>query len=401
LNTINCQPLYSISGHQGYVDLVFSPDGRFLVTYGRLDRTLKVWDANTGELLRTITGFYGDLGDFSPDGKLLIERQWFSDTIALWDIDTGRTAFFFEKHISGGSSVAFSQDGEFLAAGAGSVRLWSVRTGQFQKAFSGGLCVNEIVFSPDGKTIGVAGVASVLDGSSVNEEAKIQWWDISSSSSIYEWQTTAAGKTWMVSAAFSPDGKTFAAYSIWDNILRLWDTATHQIRSSFILVDDQSERGFAFTPDSRMIAIATADHFVKFWDVDSGQQTRVFFYMPGDYEKVGQLVFSPDGHFLIAAGYSTIWIGDMAKKNVIATIRLGNDVFIRKMALSPDGKILAFTSYHGADDDGIYLLELATQQILVKHTGFSDSISGLVFSPDGRLLATASADGTLRLWGVK
>jgi WD40 repeat protein len=397
-DTTTCQPLYTISGHQGDVELAFSPDGRFLFTYGMMDRTVKVWDANSGKFLRTINGFYGDLGDFSPDGKLLIERQWFSSSIAVWDIDTGKTVRLFDKHMPGGQAVAFSPDGNFLAAGAG---LWSIQTGQLQKTFNGIGYVNDIVFSPDGKTIGTAGSMNVFNGSSVNEQAGTQWWNTSTGSTTYEWQTDSADKTWMVAADFSPDGNTFAAYSIWDNILRIWDTATQQIRYTFILVDDQSERGFAFTPDSRAIAIATSGRFIKFWDVYSGQQEHTFLYLPGEPEKVDYLVFSPDGHLLIAAGYKTIWIFNMEKKEVIASLQY-EDTYIRSIAISPDGKILAFTSFVGSpENDGIHLLDLSTQQNLVKRTGFSDTMPGLAFSPDGRLLATAGADGTLRLWGIK
>lgn len=392
-DTATCQPLYSISGHQGCIDFVFNPDGRFLITYGMLDRTVKVWDTNTGEPLQTINGFYGDLGDFSPDGKFLIEKQWFNGTIALWDIGMGKIVSVLDRHTSSATSVDFSQDGEFIVVGEyyGNVRLWSVQTGEIQKTFQGPSYIKDVSFSPDGQIVAATGI--IYQGN--DAEAKMQWWDISSGSSLYEWQTALASNLWEIAAVFSPDGKTFAALSIGDNILRLWDTATRQIRYTFILVDDQSERGFAFTPDSQTIAIATSDRFVKFWDIYSGQQTRVFLSLPGDTEKVNHLVFSPDGHLLIAASYKTVWIADVEKKALITSFQFDH-TYIRKIAISPDGKILAFTS-----NDGIHLLDLSTQQILASQTNFSDLIPDLDFSPDGRLLATAGTDGTVRLWGIK
>src|SRR6267378_8123852 len=97
-----------LKGHQGSVlGVSFSPDGKVLASCSR-DKTIKLWDAATGELKRTLTEHTADVYDvtFSPKGNLLASAST-DKTIRLWDAQTGKVIRTLEGHTGIVRSVAF------------------------------------------------------------------------------------------------------------------------------------------------------------------------------------------------------------------------------------------------------------------------------------------------------
>lgn len=161
--------------------LAFAPDGKTLASAGR--RAVKLWDAQTGEPVRTLQPDRGGICTvaFSPDGRMLAGGERFTggggrepaELVTLWDVKTGEIVRTMEGQtgVVGGVGVAFvaiSPDGKTVAlGGAGHVRkigylwkvlsdirLWEIATGKPLWAFEGELGeVNSLAFSPDGKTL--------------------------------------------------------------------------------------------------------------------------------------------------------------------------------------------------------------------------------------------------------
>jgi WD40 repeat protein len=122
---------------------MFSPDGKLAVTieakfnYPIVARTLRVWDASTGELLRSIDGAAEPVR-FSPDGKVLATAvskgsgQGPDASISLWDVVTGKLIKTFSEPKAGANDIVWSPDARTIAAAGDELRLWDVDTGKLR-----------------------------------------------------------------------------------------------------------------------------------------------------------------------------------------------------------------------------------------------------------------------------
>jgi RNA polymerase sigma factor (sigma-70 family) len=366
---------------------LYSPDGKFLVTYG--GRTIQVWNAATGRLIR-------DIGD-------------------------PQIAF---------SHFALSSDGATLATidSPSRLRLWDLATGRERRRWHVAEDENyeHMSFSPDGRTVAVS--VTRLDRAAKTNEKFIDLWDTAAPS---ERRRRIPGDwLWLHDLAFSPDGKTLATASQdtqFDSTgqivgpekgsTRLWDLATGRERQRFA-VEGEYGRSLAISPDGQTLAVAFSDGTVRVYDRTTGRECMPRLRPGRARPRVGDagakaapsgttgitcLAFSPDGSILAAGSdgvedfgdsyLAAIHLWDVARGTELRRIP-AHQAWVASLSFSPDGQTLASTGVESA----VLFWDVATGREAFPQAGHRSGIRALVISPADGTIFTGGCDGTIRQW---
>ncbi|MBN3939674.1 TIR domain-containing protein [Nostoc sp. NMS9] len=189
---------------------------------------------------------------------------------------------------------------------------------------------------------------------------------------------------------WSPDGKTLASASF-DRTIKLWNLETGQCIHNL-----KGHNGRVWTivwsPDSQYIASGSADNTIRVWRTDTGKLIRKSSMHTG---VCLCMAWSPNETIVAAGGTGDDWsINLMDIKTRKSETIEGHSGQVNSLVWSPDGKVLASASH----DSTIRLWDKETKQLKKTLKGHSGDVYSVAWSPDGTLLASASLDNTIRLW---
>jgi WD40 repeat protein len=365
------------------VSVAFSPDGARVLS-GSGDKTIKLWDAATGALIRTFEGHVGPVTSvaFSPDGARVLSGSG-DKTIKLWDAATGALIRTFEGHVGPVTSVAFSPDGARVVSGShdNALKLWDAATGVLIRTFEGHSDqVASVAFSPDG--------AHVLSGS---HDKTLKLWHAATGRLIrtLPMRNSEGSPEMVTSVLFSPDGARALAAGMYGT-LKLLDAATGDLIRTFE-EGLSGSREVALSTDGARVLSGSFEGALQLWETATGKLVLTF---RGHGAAVASVGFSPDGASVVSGSvYSALKLWDASTGQLLRSFQDSDNV--SSMAFSPDGKRLL----SGNPIDTFKLWDAATGKLV---RSFEDSGSGssvaVAFSPDGKRLLSGSELGTLDLW---
>jgi WD40 repeat protein len=293
------------------------------------------------------------------------------------------------------SALAFSPDGQVLAAGTtvGEVWLWGLNTAaprQAERLEKNGQRVRVLAFSPDGQALAAG-----------DQQGCVRLWRKGQGKWQKPVQVSAGCQQPVTALAFSPDGKVLAG-GIRIRV-RLWDVDSDQPKDRFPPVGHQlAATSLAWRPDGRTLATGSEDQTVRLWDM-GGPQPRLRNGKPleGLSGKTA-LAFAPaefGGAPLLAAIQpdSRIALYDLYEPGPSLRTAVGTPWLNRTsaFAFSPEGRTLAIGS-----DNALRLWDLRTMQPAYSFEGVVDGAVALAYSPDGRMLATVDGKKVMLLWDV-
>lgn len=454
--------LSQLRGHSQFVYcLALSPDGQTLAT-GSGDHEIMLWNTETGQKIAELQGhastIYGIA--FSPDGTQLASAGW-DNSVRLWDIHKKGEIKVFRGSRSFVFSVAYSPDGKTIASGGhdGTIRLWNPKADLTQKLLVGASNeIGSVQWSPQGNWLlttewmsGKRHVSRVWDFekaqlirswesvgirralnadrvflpgtnnlpvlfdprtgaeeplplpistelvvdfryspdrkriATVHENGRASLWENPGSSPLMTAPIAGFAPGADASVQFSPDSRCFITTSP-EAIIQIWDAGTGRLRSSFPR-GAGSHSALEISPNSRLLVALDSDGY-HIWELETGR--RPFLVPKGQTHPTA--CFSPDSQSLLTGQGAIFELRDAQTGRIRHTLK-GHHGSALVSTFSPDGRRIATAG----DDHTIKIWDADNGRELLSIPGHQTEAHCLAFSADGRHLASCGRDRTIRI----
>jgi WD40 repeat protein len=316
---------------------------------------------------------------FSPDGTSLVSGSE-DKTIKLWDMQTGGVVKTFHGHDWGINSVSISVNCTTIASGSldRTIRLWDIQTGECHCVIEQESWVEFVYFSP----LDPQHVISVCNG-------KVQEWNIDGHKigPGYDGHYTA----------FSLDGTMFVFCN--EGIIQVQGTDSRAVISKFH-IEDTTTTSCYVSPDERLIAIA-ADHTVYVWDFTSSEPCLIETFV-GHTRKITSLVFLSPTSLISASNDNSVKFWQIGASSTSPDVTVSKSILhtssVKSITLqAKDG--IAISS----DSDGVVRIwNLSTGHCKASFQtpakGFCQRDVQLI---NNRLILVWYADEEIHIWDVE
>jgi WD40 repeat protein len=374
-----CSPeLHMFAGHKGSVhSIAFSPDGQWVASGGG-DSILRLWNPATGEVRDFSSSSDIRAVAFSPDGRLVASGNE-DGILRIWEIASGK----IRCHVSGQHdpilSIAFSPNNRHVAFGAndGGIRMCDPASGhEFSLPKAHSYRIEGLAFSPHGDR---------LVSASADRTARV--WDVEHSKEL-RLLSHAVGLT---GVAWSPDGRWIATAAL-DDAIHIWDAESgKEVRQ--LTGHRNTILALTFDAAGRHIASASGDQTIRIWDTSYWRTIRIF---RPHADAISGVAFDPNGRRLASCSWDGfVKILDPTQPQDYTPLEV-KTYSVNRVAYAPNGKSLASITFD-APEDGIRFWDLLRGQTVARWRERQAGATAIAYSPDGKLIATASDKWSERL----
>ncbi|MFN6569543.1 AAA-like domain-containing protein [Dendronalium sp. ChiSLP03b] len=405
----------------------FSPDGENIAAIDDSNETINIWSKNQNwKLTKNIKDaetnilYVNYLPSNSSDEQLLASANK-DGTVKIWRSKDATLLKTINAHNQAVLHISFSEDGQFLATASEdtTVKIWRTADWQLVKTLtSHGDWVNSVSFSQDGKLL-----ATASDDNTVKIWRRSDWRLLESlaghNNKVYSINFSPNSHT-LASAgedkkvifwsfhehllkiitdhsdvirkmSVSHDGKIVATASN-DRTVKLWSSLDGKLLQT--LKHENAVEGVSFSHNNEFLSSASVDGIIKFWRISNGKLLNEW----KDSNVIFDISFIPNiynDQFLASVGVDRVIKLWKTSDGKLLQILQGHNDKILSVSFSSNGKILASGS-----KDGIIKLWIKSKdwQLFKTLDSHNSAVQDVKFSPDGMFLASASVDGTVKLW---
>ena len=329
-------------------DIAVSPSGRYIAA-AFADNTIKVWDAVTGQWLRTLIGHRDDVIRIAvtPDEEYIVSASW-DHTIRIWHLSTGEPVRVIRHPSAACTAVTVSSDGQRILAGCtdGAIREWALSSGRMLRTVSG-------------------------------------------------------HRGWVLDVAVS-SGDRFIVSGGLDRTVRIWDSRTGRAIRVLTGAGDRMDN-VVIHPDGRYIFSRSCDGTVQMWDLRTGRTVRMFKFRKHALQQpcgTSILDISPDGRFLaigsVVVALKTGQIYRLQESLRIARVR-STVLPVTAVAMHPHGQRMVMGGRYGL----VWEVDHVSRRHIIRTLSFLAPASiSIDMSRDGRWIVVGSAYGYLQAWDL-
>ncbi len=374
VNSQNPKLILPIGHTESVNDAQFSKDGKRILTVSG-DKTGKIWDAETGQLLANLKGHTSPIfkGDFNSNGNTILTISE-DGTAKLWNSTSGSLLYNFGNKKDIVTDAQFSKDGKIIFASFAdsTERIFDTESGKLKYRIKNTRDdIAAATMNADNTQIATIG-----------NDFNIRIWDVHSGKQL---KTLRGHKRLINYIQYSPDGTKLISTSN-DSTAIIWTTNGKLIN---VIKGSDSLIFARFSPDNKTVCTYSVNNIITLSDINTAKTLNTIY---GGYDPLTSIEYSPTGNLLVTTNTEFAEIRDITTGGIIRQVNL--DGFGNYARFNNDGTkiVIALKNYMAS------IWDLYTQESILDLSGHTHLSFDINFSSDGKRLVTANDDNIGRIW---